>query len=221
MSRIATMFLSIAVGVALIAAWYFYVVHFHVPSYLLPRPDVVLMSAVQAFTEGYIWPHLWFTTQSTVIGYVVGCAIGVVLGGVLAEFQTLERALYPFIVVFQSMPKVALAPLLIVWFGFGLESKIVLVALICFFPVFINTFVGVRQADSDLVDVLRVGHRHRPATPAARLSAYPCRSRTMSVSPASRSSPARRTLCRRSGRARGRSSLRSGAKAVSSSARRR
>jgi NitT/TauT family transport system permease protein len=79
-----------------------------------------------------------------------------VLGGLLAEWPILERGLYPYIVFFQSMPKVALAPLLIVWFGFDLQSKVILVALISFFPVFINTFVGVRQADNDLIDVMRV-----------------------------------------------------------------
>lgn len=156
MSRFGAMLLSVLAGIVLVAAWYGYIVYFHVPSYVLPRPDAVVMSAARAFGTGYIWSHLWFTTQSTVIGYVLGCGIGVALGSALAEWPMVERALYPYIVVFQSMPKVALAPLLIVWFGFGLESKIVMVALICFFPVFINTFVGIRQADSDLIDVLRV-----------------------------------------------------------------
>jgi NitT/TauT family transport system permease protein len=154
--RLRAILLSAAVGIALIAGWYAYIYYFSVPNYLLPRPDAVVRSAIGAFASGYIWPHLWFTAKSSLLGFVLGCGVGVVIGSVLAEWRMAERALYPYIVLFQSIPKVALAPLLTVWFGFGLESKVMLVALICFFPVFINTFVGVRQADADLVDVLRV-----------------------------------------------------------------
>jgi NitT/TauT family transport system permease protein len=155
-SKLASLLLSIAIGIALLILWQAYVVYFKVPNYLLPRPEAVAIAAVDAFTSGYIWPHLLFTTETTVLGYVLGCAIGVALGSILAEWRPLERALYPYIVFFQSIPKVALAPLLIVWFGYGLESKVVLVALISFFPVFINTFVGIRQTDVDLINVLRV-----------------------------------------------------------------
>jgi NitT/TauT family transport system permease protein len=148
--------LSVLVGVALIAAWFGYIAYFKVPTYVLVRPDVVLDTGIHAFTSGYIWPHLWFTTQATLFGFVLGSATGIMLGSILAESRILERAFYPYVVFFQSMPKVALAPLLIVWFGFGMASKVVLVALISFFPVFINTFVGMRQTDSDLINVLRV-----------------------------------------------------------------
>jgi len=91
-----------------------------------------------------------------VLGYFVGCGLGLILGSLLAESRTLEKFIYIYVVILQSIPKVALAPLIIMWFGFGIESKIVMVALICFFPVFINTFVGIRQPDPDLIDVLRV-----------------------------------------------------------------
>jgi NitT/TauT family transport system permease protein len=148
--------LSTVIGVLFVAAWYAYIVIGHVPNYLLPRPDVVVTTAYGAFKSGYIWQHILFTTESSLFGFIFGSIIGAVLGGLLAESPLLERGFYPYIVFFQSMPKVALAPLLIVWFGFDLESKIILVALISFFPVFINTFVGIRQADADLVDVMRV-----------------------------------------------------------------
>jgi len=148
--------LSLVIGVVFVAAWYFYILVGHVPNYLLPRPDAVVASAYSAFHSGYIWGHILFTAESSVFGFLVGSVVGAFLGTVLAEWLTLEKGLYPYIVFFQSMPKVALAPLLIVWFGFGIESKIVLVALISFFPVFINTFVGLRQADGDLIEVLRV-----------------------------------------------------------------
>jgi NitT/TauT family transport system permease protein len=148
--------LPVAVGVVLIALWYAYVHYMHVPTYVMPSPQAVAYSFFEAFRTGYIYPHLLFTAESALLGYFAGCATGIVLGSLLALSPSVERAIYPYIIFLQSMPKVAIAPLLIVWFGFGLESKIVMVALISFFPVFINTFIGIKQTDSDLVDVLRV-----------------------------------------------------------------
>ena len=142
--------------VALIVLWKFYLHEFDIPDYILPEPMAVLKTLVFAYTDGYIWPHLAFTLRSTVIGYAMGCGVGFSLGILIAEFKTIEKFLYPYVVLLQSMPKIALAPLLIVWFGFGIESKIAMVVLICFFPVFVNTMVGIRQADPELVDVMRV-----------------------------------------------------------------
>jgi NitT/TauT family transport system permease protein len=148
--------LPVTVGIALIGIWYAYVTFANVASYVMPPPQAVAVSFYEAFRSGYIYPHLLFTAKSAALGYLTGCISGIVLGSVLALSPTIERAVYPWVVLFQSIPKVAIAPLLIVWFGFGLESKVVMVALISFFPVFINTFIGIRQADEDLVDVLRV-----------------------------------------------------------------
>lgn len=141
--------------VAIVAIWSLYLRLFKVPDYILPPPDAVFRAFVRAFGDGFIWGDLAFTLQSTLLGYLVGCGAGVVLGGIFAESRTFERFFHPYIVLIQSMPKVALAPLIIVWFGYGIESKIVMVALICFFPVFVNTLTGIKQADPDLVDMLR------------------------------------------------------------------
>jgi len=141
--------------VALIALWVGYLDVFNVPDYILPTPAAVWKTTVAAYTDGFIYPHLLFTLKSTVIGYVFGCLAGLLLGGLLGESRSVERFIYPYVIVLQSMPKVALAPLIIVWFGFGIESKIAMVTLISFFPVFVNTFVGVRQADPELIDTLR------------------------------------------------------------------
>ena len=142
--------------VVVIFLWSAYLEIFEVPNYILPDPYSVFSTFIAAYSQGHIWPHLFFTFKATALGYFVGCGLGLTLGSLLAESRTFEKFLYIYVVILQSMPKVALAPLIIVWFGFGIESKIVMVALICFFPVFINTFVGIRQADPDLIDVLRV-----------------------------------------------------------------
>jgi len=143
--------LAVIVGV-----WIFYIRTFDVPDYILPEPLAVLERLISAYVDGFIWPHLLFTLCSTAIGYALGCGIGFLLGTMIAESKTFEKFLYPYVVLLQSMPKIALAPLLIVWFGFGVESKVAMVVLICFFPVFVNTMVGIRQADQDLIDVMRV-----------------------------------------------------------------
>ncbi len=139
----------------IIAIWWASVAWLRVPSYLLPSPGAVLHALYVGYVEGTFWDHLLYTTQSTVVGYLVGCSFAVVLGACMAEFDVFSHLAYPLVIALQSMPKVALAPLIIVWFGFGIESKIVMVALICFFPVFVNTAVGLRQANPELLDLMR------------------------------------------------------------------
>jgi NitT/TauT family transport system permease protein len=85
----------------------------------------------------------------------VGCALAFVLGSVVALSRTVEYYLYPFIVMFQAVPKVALAPLIIIWFGLGITSKIVGAALVAFFPLMVNTITGLRAADQDRVNLMR------------------------------------------------------------------
>lgn len=136
--------------------WDRLVVWLEVPTYLLPRPGDVGRALWAGYVgQGHYWKHLATTVQEMAMGYVMGCGVAFVLGAAVAESRVLERVVMPFVVALQSTPKVALAPLLIVWFGFGIASKVVLVALICFFPVFINCFYGFRSANPDLLRLYR------------------------------------------------------------------
>lgn len=128
---------------------------FGVPSYLLPLPGSVAQAFVTVYGTGVILPHLAATATETFLGFLIGSSVALVVGIVVAESRTAERFVFPCIVALQSMPKVALAPLLIVWFGFGLMSKVVLVALICFFPMFVNVVTGFRSARPELVDLYK------------------------------------------------------------------
>jgi NitT/TauT family transport system permease protein len=138
-----------------VAVWAWAVRWFRIEAYLLPSPSAVAVAIYDGFANGSFWPHIAATVEASVIGFVVGSAIALSLGIVLGESRVFERFLFPLIVALQAMPKVALAPLILVWCGFGLESKIVLIVLICFFPLFVNVVVGLRSADPDLIDLCR------------------------------------------------------------------
>ncbi len=144
----------LAAFVVLIVLWDGAIGYFKVPNFILPTPRAVLDALHRGYVVGQFWPHFLFTLQSMVAGYLAGCSLAFALGCLFAESRTVERTFYPFVVALQSMPKVALAPLIIVWFGFGIESKIVMVALVCFFPMFINTAVGLKQTPAALLDLM-------------------------------------------------------------------
>lgn len=141
--------------VVVVAGWSLASHVFLVPNYVLPKPEDVVLALRRGYIDGLFWPHFAFTLTSLGLGSLVGCSAAFVLASLFAESKTIERLFQPYVVALQSMPKVALAPLIIVWFGFGIESKIVMVALICFFPVFINTVVGLKAANPGLIDLMR------------------------------------------------------------------
>src|SRR5215210_1733089 len=143
-------------AVILLTAWFIATDVIRVPNYILPRIQDVGIALWRGYVEGEYWPHLFFTLRALVIGYFAGTVIALLIGISVAESEAFDRAVFPYVVALQSMPKIALAPLVIVWFGFGIESKIVLVALICFFPLFINTVTGIRSVDPDIIDQMRV-----------------------------------------------------------------
>lgn len=154
--RLLAIALPLAAVVLLLACWDRAVVWLQIPTYLLPRPVDVGASLWGGYVaERTYWKHLATTMYEVVLGYGIGCTVALLAGAIVAESRWIERTLMPIVVAIQSIPKVALAPLLIVWFGFGVSSKMVLVALICFFPVFINSFYGFRSANPDLLRLYR------------------------------------------------------------------
>ncbi len=150
--RLLAIVLPLTAVAVLLLAWDRAVVWLEVPTYLLPRPADVGTALWGGYvTERTYWKHLVTTMYEVIVGYGIGCTVALIAGAIVAESRWIERTLMPIVVAIQSIPKVALAPLLIVWFGFGVSSKMVLVALICFFPVFINSFYGFRSANPDLL----------------------------------------------------------------------
>ena len=125
------------------------------PTFILPAPAIVFRKFVLALTDGTLLHHARATLREVLLGLAVGLSAATCLGYVFAKSKSMERLLSPYIVASQSIPIVALAPLLVIWFGFGTLSKVIVCALIVFFPVLINTIVGLRSVDENLVDLMR------------------------------------------------------------------
>lgn len=106
--------------------------------------------------DGSLFLHLWATVYETFLGFVVGAAVGVVLGIWLGVSPFTSRLLNPYLNALNALPKVALAPLFVLWFGLGVESKVALAAVLVLFLVFLNTYAGVREVDQDLIDGARL-----------------------------------------------------------------
>jgi NitT/TauT family transport system permease protein len=125
------------------------------PAFFLPTPRRILVRFVQALHEGSLLAHAWVTLQEVFGGLALGLSMAIILGYVLAKSRIMERLVAPYIVALQAVPIVALAPLLVIWFGVGSLSKVLVCALTLFFPVLINTIVGIRNVDADLIDLMR------------------------------------------------------------------
>jgi ABC-type nitrate/sulfonate/bicarbonate transport system permease component len=148
---------GVAIGsiVALFFVWQFYVMIFHVSDVTLPSPTGILGSFHQYVSSGQIWPDLWASTQEFFIGYVIAVVAGVIVGLLTGWYQRIGYIFAPFASFFLSVPVISLVTLIIIWTGFGLEPKIIIVALSSFFPIEVNTMAGVRNIDKRLIRLER------------------------------------------------------------------
>ncbi len=136
---------------ALFGVWWFVAWRELVPAYLVPAPGAVWDTMVADWA--LLLEHTWVTTMETIIGFVLAAVIGVATAVLLVYSPTAEKALYPLILFAQVIPKIAIAPILVVWFGFGLTPKIVLAVLIAFFPVVVSAVAGLRSTDPELLEL--------------------------------------------------------------------
>jgi NitT/TauT family transport system permease protein len=140
---------------AVLALWEFLVKLTAVPEYILPAPSRIFFAMYNGIKSNVYPQHFFVTLTETLLGFLVGTVLAFMLGTLVALSRRVEYFLYPFIVMFQAMPKVALAPLIIVWFGLGLTSKVINAALVAFFPLMVNTIVGLRSAEEDRINLMR------------------------------------------------------------------
>ena len=153
--RLELALLPVSLGV-LIAAWHFSVQFFQVPSYIVPSPAATATALYRIFAGGLIWENFGITLLEAFSGFGIGFCAAFVMAIAITEVRLFEKTVYPYVAALQSMPKVALAPLIVLWFGFGIESKITMSALLCFFPMLVNFVGGFRAADEMRIRLLRV-----------------------------------------------------------------
>jgi NitT/TauT family transport system permease protein len=144
-----------------LVAWQAVVSIFRIEPLVLPGPIPVLDALWSQVQSPVVWSATWVTFQEAIIGFAVGAGAGILLAVALAESETLYRLANPYIVAFQAVPKVALTPLFIVWFGFGIWSKVVLIAAFVFFPVMVNMYAGLRSTTDEEEELMRVSHATR------------------------------------------------------------
>ncbi len=148
----------IAIPLAGLAAWEAAVRLVRIPDYILPLPGEVLAALgrgfVAPFAQGYLI-HIAYTVGEALAGFAIGGVCGIAIGTLVSQFEIIERGVMPYIVAFQALPKVAIAPLFVVWFGFGITSKIVIVSLLTFFPLLVNSISGFHTVDRQMLDLMR------------------------------------------------------------------
>ena len=136
---------------------------FKVPAYLLPPPSLIFSELAQRLPR--IIEHAGVTTTSMLLGYALGVVVAIPLAMALAYSRLFEATIYPAVVFLQIMPKIAIAPLFIIWFGFGMLPKVLLVFLLTFFPIVVSAVAGFKSCDPDIIELAR-------ATGASRLRMF-------------------------------------------------
>jgi NitT/TauT family transport system permease protein len=147
------LYLSIALFVVIIGAWQFAISIFQISPLLMPAPSAIFRALVEGLASGVLITNFFVTFYETIAGFLLGAVLGLAFGAVIGLFPLAEKTLYPYVVAFQTVPKVAIAPLFVVWFGFGVTSKIIITATIAFFPVLANAIGGLRAAPADQIEL--------------------------------------------------------------------
>lgn len=148
--------LALVLAACLIMGWELAVGAWQFSPLVLPAPSAVAAALWRALLTGYLWPHFVQTLVELGLGLGVGVVLGFTLGLLLGESEPLRRVLMPYVVTSQVVPKLALVPLFIVWFGFGTVPTVVITALICFFPLLENTLTGIAQVDPARLELFRM-----------------------------------------------------------------
>jgi len=144
---------SVALIIGMFVVWELLCLAFHVSDVVLPRPSQVFITLWQRAPA--LWPHTVQTLYTTMLGFVLGVALGVVLGAIIGVSKTAYDTCYPLLVGFSSIPKVAIVPILVLWFGSGTVPAVLTALSICFFPIVVNIATGLATTEPELEDVLK------------------------------------------------------------------
>ncbi|MCC7104367.1 MAG: ABC transporter permease [Chloroflexi bacterium] len=148
------------VFVVVMLVWEYGVQLLRVEAFILPPPSAIWRALVRGLSaapnarDGY-WLHAWITLSEALSGFVVGSTLGILLGTLISQSRLMELTLKPYLVAVQSLPKVAIAPLFVIWFGFGMESKVIICSLLTFFPLLVNSVAGFHGVDTERVELMK------------------------------------------------------------------
>lgn len=151
---------SLVLLVVLLAVWEGGTRFFNVPKFLIPPFSDVMVALWRGLATGVmakdgLWFHTAITLAEILLGFFIGSAIGLALGVAISQMERVEAVLQPYVAAFQSLPKVAVAPIIVMWLGFGISSKVAIVCMLTFFPVLVTSIAGFKAIDPDRIDLLR------------------------------------------------------------------
>jgi NitT/TauT family transport system permease protein len=154
------MVLAPVLFVVIVALWEWSVPFFNVPTYVLPTPSAIVTALWRGldagpFDRGGYWLHTGVTVAEVLLGFFIGSGVGLLLGTIISQFRVVEATLRVYLVAIQSLPKIALAPIIVLWFGFDLTSKIVIICLLTFFPLLVTSMAGFKAVDSERLELMR------------------------------------------------------------------
>lgn len=144
----------VAILLAVLGVWEVAVHLFEIPGYILPAPSKIVMTLFSEHAQ--LLKHTLVTLEEMLLGFALAVSIGIPLAVLMFEFPVLEKAFYPYVIGSQTVPVFAIAPLLVLWFGFGIASKVAMAALIVFFAIVLNTLDGLKSTDPDTANLFRI-----------------------------------------------------------------
>ena len=151
--RIRAWGMPIIILAALVGAWELWVQVGDVPKWQLPAPSAIAVELAES--RALLWDNTLVTLKEVALGFLAALAAGVILAALITYSRILESSIYPIVIASQTVPVIAIAPLLLIWVGYGIEPKIIIVALIAFYPIAVNTVDGMKSVDPDMVSMMR------------------------------------------------------------------
>ena len=152
-SRLRSWTIPVAVLAALLGAWELWVQVGEVPKWQLPAPSIIARELAES--RALLWENALVTLEEIALGFLAALGAGLALAALIAYSRILERSIYPIVIASQTIPIIAIAPLLLIWVGYGITPKVIVVALICFYPIAVNTVDGLKAVDPDMVNMMR------------------------------------------------------------------
>jgi len=141
--------------VVIIGVWEWSFKALEVPIYIAPAPSSIGRALANGLASGLFLDNALYTFTEAMLGFVSAAVAALVLGGLIAQSKFIERILYPYLIAIQTTPKVAIAPLFVIWFGFGMTSKVIMAGVVAFFPILVNVIVGLRSTDVQRIELMR------------------------------------------------------------------